>query len=119
MQKFFIKRIYEQPSAEDGYRVLIDRLWARGITKEEAQLNEWNKDLAPSNELRKWFHEDSSNRWEAFVQKYNAELKTNSSAVEDFLTRVKDQQKVTLVFAAKDEQHSQAPILRDYLNHIL
>jgi len=90
-----LKRIYDTTKPEDGYRVLVDRLWPRGISKENAHINEWNKDLAPSTELRKWFNHDP-NKWEEFSQKYSNELNHNNS-IKEFLTRLKKQEKITLV----------------------
>lgn len=111
-----LKRIYDTTNPEDGYRVLVDRLWPRGISKENAHINEWNKDLAPSTELRKWFNHDP-NKWEEFSQKYSNELNHNNS-IKEFLTRLKKQEKITLVFAAKDVEHCHPIILKNYLDKL-
>lgn len=111
-----LKRIYDTTNPEDDYRVLVDQLWPRGISKENAHINEWNKDLAPSTELRKWFNHDP-NKWEEFSQKYSNELNHNNSTKE-FLTRLKKQEKITLVFAEKDIEHCHPIILKNYLDKL-
>lgn len=115
--EIFLKRAYEKASAKDGYRVLVDRIWPRGISKEDAELDEWNKELAPSTELRKWFHHDP-NLWMQFAEKYEAELQ-HSNAAEVFLDKVKIQEKITLVYAAKDAQHCHPIVLKKHLETIL
>lgn len=113
MAHLVIKRIYETVQPTDGYRILVDRLWPRGISKEVAQINEWNKDLAPSIELRKWFNHDPE-KWKEFSEKYLAELKANNIA--DFFWRTYGkQEKITLVYAAKDEKHCHPLVLLKYL----
>lgn len=114
--KINLKRIYEEPSSDDGYRVLVDRIWPRGISKEKAGIDEWNKDLAPSSELRKWFHHDPE-RWEEFSKKYWEELLKNHPGRE-FLSRIKGQNVITLLFAAKDTEHCHPIILKEYLENI-
>ena len=111
--RFRLKRIYEDPGAEDGVRVLVDRLWPRGVSKERAQLDIWLRDIAPSNELRKWFGHDPA-KWDEFRSRYCQELGQNPAAVEKLrdLARGKT---VTLLFGAKDEVHNEAVVLRDYL----
>ncbi len=111
--KILLKRVYEDAAPTDGYRVLVDRLWPRGISKERAALDEWDKDLAPSTDLRLWFHHDP-NRWEEFSEKYLKELKDNNFG-PDFLKRLQKQEILTLVYAAKDEKHCHPLILKDYL----
>ncbi len=108
-----IKRIYEEPSKTDGFRLLVDRLWPRGFTKEKAAIDEWAKDLAPSNELRTLFHHEDI-PWKDFEKKYMAELKQNA-AVKDFLEQHKSQKKITLIFAAKDPEHNHALVLQQFL----
>jgi len=105
-----IKRAYEKPLKKDGYRVLVDRLWPRGVEKEKAALNEWAKDLAPSVPLRKWFGHDPA-LWDEFQKKYKAELKHNK-AVEDFIERYKDKKVITLIYGAKDTEHNHAIVLQ-------
>ncbi|WP_018631225.1 DUF488 domain-containing protein [Niabella aurantiaca] len=108
-----IKRIYEAPSKNDGLRVLADRLWPRGLKKEAAAIDEWAKDLAPTTELRKWFDHDPE-KWTGFQKKYEEELKQNP-ALNEFLKKHADTRKITLLYAAKDELHNQAIVLREIL----
>jgi uncharacterized protein YeaO (DUF488 family) len=108
-----LKRIYEPASDEDGQRVLIDRLWPRGLSKEKAHLSLWLKEIAPSNELRQWFHHEVRN-WDEFRERYRAELVGNETAVRE-LEALIEKGKVTLLYAAQDEEHNQARVLRDYL----
>ena len=112
-----IKRIYDALSANDGYRVLIDRVWPRGVSKERAHLDAWLKELAPSTELRKWFAHDPS-KYAEFQRRYFAELEANSEAksiIADLNQRSKSEN-ITLLYSAKDEQHNQALVLKDYLD---
>ena len=114
MQPIAIKRIYEKATENDGYRILVDRIWPRGISKEHADLDEWNKNIAPSTLLRKWF-DHQEDRFEEFTIKYKEEL---SKQVEE-LNRIKkfaETKQVTLLYAAKDEHLNQAIILRSILN---
>jgi uncharacterized protein YeaO (DUF488 family) len=109
-----IKRVYETPEKEDGQRILVDRLWPRGLTKEKAKIDLWLKDIAPSTELRKWFGHDPE-KWKEFRKRYGAELKKNAESV----SLLKDQMKkgpVTLVYGAKDEEHNDAFFLKEYLS---
>ena len=108
-----IKRVYEQASADDGYRVLIDRLWPRGVKKNEANIDVWQKELAPSHELRIWFQHDPA-KWEEFKKRYYAELGTQAQLVDELRSRAQNET-VTIVFAAKDEQHSNAQALKELL----
>lgn len=108
-----IKRVYEAPAADDGYRILVDRLWPRGISKESAALNEWGKDIAPSPELRKSACHDPE-RWDEFTALYVAEL----DAQPDLVARLRglgSEGTLTLVYAAKDPVYNHARILREYL----
>ena len=107
--KIRIKRIYETPEKEDGFRILVDRLWPRGFTKERAAVDLWLKDIAPSTALRKWFNHIPE-KWEEFKKRYRSEIRENKEA----LSVLKEQMKkgnVTLVYAAKDEEHNDAIIL--------
>jgi uncharacterized protein YeaO (DUF488 family) len=110
-----IKRAYDEPAKEDGIRILVDRLWPRGVSKVEAAIKDWAKDLAPTTELREWFGHDPA-LWPEFQKKYKAELKKNE-AVEAFLAAWRDVKVLTLVYAAKDEQHNDAVVLQQYLEH--
>ena len=106
-----IKRVYQEASHEDGKRILVDRLWPRGLTKEKASVDLWLKDIAPSTELRKWFAHDPS-KWDEFKQRYLDELKANSEAVQVLKDELK-KGPVTLVYAAKDEEHNDALVLQE------
>lgn len=108
-----LKRVYELPQASDGKRVLIDRLWPRGLSKEKAKVDLWFKDIAPSTELRKWFGHDPA-KWNEFKKRYHEELKGNSEVVSKMVDMLKNG-KVTLVYGAKDEEHNDAVVLKDYL----
>ena len=108
-----LKRAYEQPSPEDGTRVLVDRLWPRGVSKAEAAIDHWAKEIAPSPELRKWFGHDPG-RWQEFRRRYRREIDGHSEE----LGRLRDLVRrgtVTLVFAARDEEHNDAVVLREVL----
>jgi len=113
--KIFIRRAYDDPTQEDGYRVLVDRVWPRGRSKETLKLDEWVRELAPGTELRKWFGHDPQ-RWDAFQQRYRSELDS-----EEMQARMRQLlsdaggQPITLVYGARDEEHNQAIVLRDVL----
>ena len=111
-----IKRTYTEPSPTDGRRILIDRLWPRGLAKDKAAIDEWAKELAPSNELRKWF-DHKSELWKEFQKKYTAELK-NNPAVKEFVTAHKKDKIITLLYAGKDEKHTHALVLKEFLNRL-
>lgn len=111
-----IKRIYAPPAPEDGVRILVDRLWPRGVSKARAALDDWTKELAPSTELRQWFGHDPA-LWTEFRRRYRAELKHNAAA----LTRLRDRViagPVTLLFAARDEVHNEAVVLQEVLQEV-
>jgi len=108
-----IKRVYEEASSKDGFRVLVDRLWPRGLKKEDAAIDEWAKDLAPTSELRKWFGHDPE-RWTDFQKKYKTELKKNE-AVASFIADHKGKKHITLLYGAKDAEHNQAIVLKEFL----
>lgn len=114
MSKIVLKRIYEDYEKSDGYRILVDRIWPRGVKKEDAHLDEWLKEIAPTDELRKWYGHDVE-KWEAFSEKYLAEIKDNKNAAEEIKKTVKDKKKVTLLFGAKDEKHNQAIVLKKWI----
>lgn len=109
-----MKRVYEQPEAGDGFRILIDRLWPRGLKKREAQVDLWLKEAAPSTELRKWFGHDPE-KWEEFKKRYFKELDKAGPAVAEIRDRAKKGD-LTLVFGAKDDKHSNAAALLEYLD---
>lgn len=105
-----IKRIYEKPSKTDGRRILVDRVWPRGVKKEQARIDLWLKDIAPSTELRKWFGHDPE-KWDEFRKRYRSELKNNAAV--RILKRELAKGPVTLVYSAKDEAHNQAVVIRE------
>jgi uncharacterized protein YeaO (DUF488 family) len=109
-----IKRVYEKPAKEDGWRVLVDRLWPRGMKKETAHLDVWMKDVAPSNALRKWFGHKPE-RWSEFQKKYRAELAKNKEMVAELKKMAREHGTMTLLFGAKDEEHNEAVVLADAL----
>ena len=94
MVKILLKRIYEEPSEADGYRILLDRLWPRGLKKEDAKFDEWRKDITPSKELRQWFHEDKDRHWEVFQGRYGMEIKQNPDFIP-FLREIEKHPKKT------------------------
>lgn len=108
-----VKRVYEPASPEDGFRILVDRLWPRGFTKEKLRADLWLKEIAPSNELRNWYHHDLARR-EEFKQRYYAELDANPEAVQLLLDQAR-KGRVTLLYAARDTEYNQATVLREYL----
>jgi uncharacterized protein YeaO (DUF488 family) len=110
-----IKRAYEKSESTDGVRILVDRIWPRGVKKETLHLDIWLKDVAPSTELRQWFAHDPS-RWAAFQRKYCAELDKNAAAWKPILKTARNK-KVTLVYGARDSEHNNAVVLRTYLQH--
>lgn len=108
-----LKRVYEPLAKTDGVRVLVDRLWPRGVTKPKANIDHWVKDLAPSTELRKWFGHDPE-KWSEFQKKYRAELKDNPALSE--IRTLSRQGNITLIYAAKDELHNHALVLKQVLD---
>lgn len=111
--KLYIKRVYENPSKEDGTRILVDRLWPRGLTKEKAAVDLWLKEISPSTELRKWFGHDPK-KWKEFIKRYTLELKQHEEQVAVLKGYLK-KGVVTMVYAAKDEEHNEALVLKDWL----
>ena len=111
--KILVKRIYESGAKSDGSRVLVDRLWPRGISKSDAKLDLWLPDIGPSTKLRQWFNHDPA-RWEEFQRRYHAELKDKKELVAELKGRAK-KGTVTLLYSAKDEQHNQAVALWSFL----
>lgn len=114
-----VKRAYEAPAAKDGRRILVDRVWPRGVGKEELRLDGWYRELAPSTPLRKWFGHDPE-RWAGFQKRYLAELRRAELREPlDELAKLGKRGKVTLVYGARDEEHNQAIVLRDYLKRLI
>lgn len=108
-----LKRVYEKPARQDGFRILVDRLWPRGLTKERAAVKLWLKEVAPSAELRKWFGHDAA-KWRQFERRYRMELREQKEALE-LLKQKSRGHTVTLVYAARDEEHNEAVVLKAVL----
>ncbi len=113
---FRLKRVYDSPAKADGWRLLVDRVWPRGLTKKKAQVDEWLKELAPSTRLRKWFGHDPA-RWTEFKKRYAAELKTQREPVEQLAQKAR-KRTVTLLFGARDIEHNNAVALKEFLEKI-
>ena len=111
-----VKRVYDKPSKEDGSRILVDRLWPRGVSKKDASIDIWMKDIAPSNELRKWFNHDPA-KWDQFKTRYFSELDDKSELVKELLSRA-TKGTLTLVFSAKEERYNNAGALKEYLEKL-
>ena len=118
MTDIVLKRAYDKPAEDDGYRVLVDKLWPRGLSHERLPYDLWAKDLAPSQQLRDWFHADREGRWTEFAQKYTAELE-KSPAMRQFISEIADKQKVTLLYGSHYEVHNQAPIIKEVADKML
>lgn len=110
-----IKRVYEKPVPGDGARILVDRLWPRGVSKERAKLDLWLKDIAPSTELREWFGHDPK-KWIGFQKKYKIELANNGEPVAELKKIIRQNKMVTLLYAAKDEEHNEAVVINNLLS---
>lgn len=108
-----IKRVYEAPAGDDGWRVLVDRVWPRGLSKAQVRADAWLRDVAPSTALRRWFAHDRA-KWNEFVTRYNAELDALPEALEPLRTAAK-RGRVTLLYGAREEEYNQAVALRAYL----
>ena len=109
-----IKRVYDPAEPTDGFRILVDRLWPRGIRKGALPYDLWAKNITPSPPLRRWFHEDPDQRWTEFEHRYRLELDT-SPTVDELLNRIKGSETATLLYASKNATHNHALILQDYL----
>lgn len=114
-----LKRIYSEPRKRDGYRILVDRVWPRGVTKKEAHIAEWRKDLAPSTSLRRWFGH-KLDRWPEFRKRYRTEL-ARPGTVDELkkLASMSRKRKLTLVYSAADEEHNQAVVLKEWLEELI
>jgi uncharacterized protein YeaO (DUF488 family) len=111
-----LKRAYDRPSPDDGIRILVDRLWPRGVKKINAAIDQWMKEIAPSTELRHWFGHDPA-RWDEFRRRYAQELKRHPKEAEQLRSLAKHDV-VTLIYAARDQEHNEAVVLRDFLLHL-
>lgn len=110
-----IKRVYEPAAPHDGFRVLVDRLWPRGLSKERARVDLWLKDIAPSNELRRWFNHEEA-KWLEFQRRYKEELDAAPDAVRALREAAKGRDTLTLLYGARNERHNQALVLQQYLS---
>lgn len=110
-----LKRAYDPPNQDDGIRILVDRLWPRGVKKVNAAINHWMKEIAPSTELRRWFGHDPA-RWAEFQRRYERELKQHQQNVDQLRSLAK-RGVITLIYAARDQDHNEAVVLRDFLLH--
>ena len=108
-----IKRVYELPDKDDGVRILVDRLWPRGLTKKEASVDLWLKDIAPSTELRKWFGHDPK-KWRSFRERYQTEIKHHTDQLKLLKSKAKEGT-VTLIYGARDQEHNEALVLKQFL----
>jgi len=111
-----LKRVYDEPAKSDGLRVLVDRLWPRGLKKSEVEIDDWVKEIAPSTPLRKWFGHDPG-KWKEFKRRYWAELNNRREQVEK-LARYARRRSVTLLFSAKESEHNNAAALKEYLDQL-
>lgn len=111
-----IKRVYDPPARDDGFRVLVDRVWPRGKTRDALAIDRWLKEAAPSTDLRKWFNHDPA-RWEAFQQRYFKELQAHAGVLRSLLAEAGDGP-LTLVYAARDQRHNNAAALREHLKRM-
>ena len=115
--RIYTKRVYEPISKDDGVRVLVDRVWPRGMSKERLKVDLWLKDAAPSTALRKWFAHDPD-KWKEFKKRYFSELETNQQEIQQLL-ELAAKEPLTLLFAAKDTNHNQAVALKEYLSSLI
>ncbi|KTC90728.1 DUF488 domain-containing protein [Fluoribacter dumoffii] len=113
MHEIKLKRIYEHPESSDGFRILVDKLWPRGMKKEAAAVDLWLKDIAPSNELRSWFNHESA-KWEEFEKRYRKELGDKEEPLHAIITKAQHHT-VTLLYSARDEQHNNAVALLNFI----
>ena len=109
-----IKRVYDPPNKDDGFRILIDRLWPRGMSKQKAKLDLWIKEVAPTNELRQWFSHEPD-KWKEFKEKYRRELSEKQNLLNQIRKLEKDKGTITLIYSARDTEHSNAAVLRETL----
>ncbi|MGD2129226.1 MAG: DUF488 domain-containing protein [Lysobacterales bacterium] len=114
--KIGVKRVYDKPDPADGKRILVDRLWPRGLSKEGAKIDHWLRSVAPSNDLRKWYQHDPA-KWAEFKKRYFAELRENASAVDELAGHLR-QGKVTFLYSSREQQYNNAVALRVYLENV-
>ena len=113
--QIWLKRAYQPPGEQDGTRVLVDRIWPRGISKQQANIHFWLKDIAPSDQLRKWYGHDQE-RWDSFRDRYFSELESKQEPLTQ-LCKLTSQGRVTLIFGTRDETHNNAVALKEYLQN--
>lgn len=113
-----MKRVYEDFEENDGFRILVDRLWPRGMKKESLHYDLWAKDITPSSALRKWYHQNGEKHWDSFVVSYRQEL-DNLSGMDAFINEIKIHPIITLLYASKDPVHNHAIVLKNYLSTLL
>ena len=113
-----LKRVYDPESPQDGFRVLVDKLWPRGVRKDAFHYDLWAKEITPSTPLRMWYHQDPAGRWAEFRRKYLDELR-NSAAMQDFLSQIRTYPKVTLLYASKNAMENHAIILKEFIENQL
>lgn len=111
-----LKRVYEEPSESDGTRILIDRLWPRGLTKEKAKVDVWLKEIAPTTELRKWFNHEPS-KWPEFKKRYKTEISNNPEAISALKKHLASG-KATILYGAKDEEHNDAVVIKQFFDNM-
>ena len=113
--KVHLKRIYEEPEEADGFRILVDRLWPRGVSKEKANLDLWLKEIAPSTQLRKWFNHEPK-KWTGFQKKYQVELSRNLNLVAGLKEILKAHKRVDLLYATRDKEQNEAIVIKNFLS---
>ena len=113
--EYFVKRVYEPYHKNDGYRILVDRLWPRGLTKEHAHVDLWLKEIAPSDALRKWFAHDPA-KWNGFLKKYKEEIEQNP-VKEELLELTNEHKRITFLYSTKEENYNNATALLQWLQH--
>lgn len=118
MTQIKIKRVYDPVEKSDGYRILVDKLWPRGIKKENLHYDLWDKDIAPSTALRQWYHKNTDDNWEDFRKKYTDEL-NQSAAIRSLINRIKHLKTVTLLYAAKNTGQNHALVLQSFIQKTL
>jgi uncharacterized protein YeaO (DUF488 family) len=109
-----VERIYDNPTGGDSFRILVDRLWPRGLSKDKVRVDLWQKDIAPSNTLRKWFNHDEK-KWDEFKQKYFKELDKNNDVVNTIIKTAREQNSITLLYGTKEKRFNNAVALKEYL----
>lgn len=115
--KILVKRVYDKPDSKDGFRILVDRLWPRGLSKDDAKIDVWLKAVAPSNELRKWYQHDIP-KWPEFKKRYFAELDNNSETVSELVNYL-DKPTVMFLYGSKERQYNNATALKEYIDSML